>query len=117
MPESVAVEADVKATVGAKNFSDNATGTWSAGTVTHKTYPKLKVGAKAVIYESSCTFSYSGADNSSGATVTGSSTVTLTATNKLTQKRANFVLVNGDSANDSFGNTLKVEATGFLKSD
>ncbi len=120
MPTRVAVVDEVKATPGAKSPSDNVQGgTWSAGSITHQFYPKLTIGGKPVIYEASCTFTYSGGkDSSSGADVPPTSEdVTLTATTKKTQKDESFVLVDGDSKSSANGNNLTVHTSKKLRTD
>lgn len=93
---SVAVDGDVTATPGSiTTVKDAQSGKWTAGTISYKTYPKLKVNGKPVIHEASCTFTFSGT-NSSGATVTGSETVKLSAGTAKLQKGADKVLKDGD---------------------
>lgn len=115
MGAKVAVDGDVKATAGSGLPPAAQSGTWTAATVSHETYGKLKVGGTKVAWKASCTFSFTGA-NSSGATVSDSETVTLTATTKLLQGGGTFVLVHGDSASGTYGNKLEVSASGALKS-
>lgn len=120
MSDRVGVEGEVQATAGSTVPETASGGSWSAGSVSYTGYNQLKVGGTKVIYRASCTFTYSGgtqkADSSKPhATVT--STVTLTATTKLTQHGLNHVLVHGDTEQDSYGNKLKVQAGGVLKTD
>ncbi len=117
--KSVAVKGDVSATAGTSPYTGAQTGTWTAGPVTETSYAKLKVGGKQVLWKAECTFSFSGA-NSSGATVTGTEKVTLTATTKLLMKGEHSVLVDGDSKTGgdtppSFDNQLSVSAAGPWK--
>lgn len=112
--KSVAVEDEVIATPGTAPFTGAESGTWTAGPVSYRSYGSLTVGGINVIYEASCTFNFSGA-SSSGAAVIGSETVTLTAGSTLLQKNESGVLVNGDSATGTYGNELKVQSSGPLK--
>jgi hypothetical protein len=113
--KKVAVDGEVSASPGTSPGVPNSTGTWTAGNVSYQTYSELTVGGKQVTYEASCTFSYSGADNSSGATVTASSSVTLSAKSTVVQNGANKALVDGDSETDAYGNKLSVSAAGVLQ--
>ena len=114
--KSVATVGDVKATVGSKPGVENSTGTWKAGSVSHKSYPALKTAGKEVIYEASCEFEYSGTDNSSGAAVKSSETVTLKAKTTVLQKGSNGVILDGDSAEGDYGNKLQAASMKPLKS-
>jgi hypothetical protein len=119
---SVAVEGDVSPTVGVAMFTGAQSGEWKAGPVTVTTYPNLKSGGKKVIWKAECTFSFSGA-NASGAPVTGTERVTLTATTKLLNKGQHQVLVDGDSKTggdlpppaSNYDNKLTISASGPLK--
>lgn len=118
MSKSVGVVGDVQATAGSTVPATASGGSWSAGSVSYTSYNQLKVGGTKVIYEASCTFTYSGGTqkaDSSKPHATETSTVTLTASATLTQHGLNNVLVNGDSEQDSYGNKLKVQAGGVLK--
>jgi hypothetical protein len=106
----VAGDGDVSATAGTTPFTGAQGGTWTAGPVQLKTYAKLKAGGMPVVHQAECTFSFSG-NNASGATVAGTSTVTLTKPGRLLQKGQQSVLADGDSATDSFGNKLAVTST------
>lgn len=118
MGESVAVIGDVKAEPSDTPPTTASGGTWSAGAISNTSYSQLKVGNTKVVYEASCTFTYSGgtqkADSSKPHDVV-TSNVTLSASTKLTQKGLDFVLVNGDFKDDSHGNKLVVQADGVLK--
>jgi len=116
----VAVQGDVSATAGTSPYTGADSGTWTAGTVSETSYANLKSGGKEVVWKAECTFSFSGTNSSSGATVTGSEKVTLTATTKLLKKGEHSVLVDGDSKSGggtppSFDNKLSVSAAGPLK--
>jgi hypothetical protein len=110
----VAVEGDVSATVGTAPFTGAEAGTWTAGSVSLTSHANLKVGGKKAVWKATCTFSFTG-QSSSGATVNGSETVTLTATTKLLDKSQSSVLVDGDQAQGNYGNKLTASATGALK--
>lgn len=122
MPARVGVQGEVQTTNGTTSpeTATSGTGTWAAGTVSYKTYTQLKSGGTVVIYEASCKFTWSGGTqkaDSSKAHGPVDSTVTLTATTRLTQKGSSKVLVHGDSASDQYGNKLQVNAAGPLKTD
>jgi hypothetical protein len=94
--------------------SPSTAGTWAAAQVAPVSYPFLTVGGVAVLHGASCVFTFTPTDGTSPANPT--STVTLTATATALQKGSTFVLRNGDSAHDTYGNTLTVAATGILTS-
>jgi hypothetical protein len=120
--KSVAVEGDVKATVGTMPFTGAQSGTWTAGSISYTSYANLKSGGKKVIWKATCLFSFKGA-SASGATVTGTETVTVTATTKLLNKGQRSVLVDGDTRTGgdlpaptpNYDNKLTVSASGPLK--
>ncbi len=114
MGKSVAVEGDVTATPGTTPFTGADSGTWTAGTVTYLSYAKLTVNGIKVIWQAQCAFTFSGA-SSSGTAVTGAETVTLTANTTILQKGISNVLVNGDTATGNYGNELKAQSSGPLK--
>jgi len=109
-PDKGAREGDVSATVGTTPFTGADKGTWTAGPITYTTYDRLTSNGTKAISEAECTFSFAGT-NSSGATVTGTETVTLSARPTKLQKGASGVLVNGDSASGDYENTLTASAS------
>ena len=86
-------------------FTGATSGTWTAGQISDTPYDKIVSGGAKAISEAQCTFNFSGA-NASGAPVTGSETVTLSARATKLQQGAAGVLVEGDSASGTFGNKL-----------
>lgn len=113
--KSVAVAADVSASGGTTPYSPAVSGTWTPGSVSCDSYAKLKTGSAATVWKASCDFSFTGPD-SNGVTVTGSSSVTLTASATKLQGGGTNVLRDGDQATDSYGNKLSVAASGKLRS-
>ncbi|MBD1903809.1 hypothetical protein NDI44_22505 [Trichocoleus sp. DQ-A3] len=119
MGKSVAVEGDVQATPGTTPFPPADKGSWTAGKVTVYPYEKLKVGEKKVIYKAQCTFTFTGTQTIPGTPpsqkdVSGTETVTLEAKLTKLQGAQSKVLVNGDNAQGTYGNQLKVTATNKL---
>jgi hypothetical protein len=116
--KSVAKAGDIKATAGTTMFSPAVSGKWTAGPVTVTTYSKLKTGGSPVAHKAECTFSFTGTGPSpASAPVSGTSKVTLTAKTTRLQKGKSNVIVDGDSAQDSYGNKLETSASGKLKTD
>jgi hypothetical protein len=109
----VAGDGDVSATAGTTLLTGADKGTWTAGPVQLKTYAKLEAGGKPVVHEAECTFSFSG--TAGNAPKNGTSKVTLTKPGRPLQKGQQSVLVDGDSATDSFGNKLAVTSTRRLQ--
>jgi hypothetical protein len=105
VPPSVAREGDVSATPGTTPYTGAAKGEWTAGTVTYTSYEKVVSGGAKAISKAECTFSFSGS-TSGGSAVSGTETVTLEAQPTKLQKSDAGVIVDGDSATGTFGNTL-----------
>jgi len=110
---SVARDGDVSPTAGTGTFGTAATGTWTPGPVTYTAYAKLTSDGAKAISGAQCTFSFAGSD-SSGTAVAGQSTVTLPAGPTKLQRGEAGVVVSGDLANDSYGNTLTASSTAKL---
>jgi len=115
-PRSVARFGDVFPTPGATPFTGAQSGTWTAGAVAYTSYEKLVSGGANVISEARCTFNFTGA-NSSGATVTGTETVVLSAESTKLQRGASNVILDGDSATGEFGNTLAASSGAKLETE
>jgi len=116
-PTAAAKLGDTSATAGTVMYSPAASGTWTPGTVTETSYPLLTISGVAVIHSASCTFTFSGLKADGTTQVNGSSTVTLTAATTTLQKGSTFVLRDGDTTSDTYGNTLTVHAANILRSD
>ena len=114
--KSVAVQGDASASAGSAMYTGATSGSWTAGPVTETKYDVLTSGGKKVIYKAECSFSFVG-ENSGGSAVTGESSVTLEASGTGLQGGSTFVLVDGESANDSYGNTVSVSASAILQAD
>ncbi|WOP18902.1 hypothetical protein [Raineyella sp. LH-20] len=114
MPSSVAREGDVTATVGQLPYSGATSGTWTAGTVASTTASASSDGA-AVVVGASCTFSFNGTNGQSP--VTGTSTVTLSPGPRVLTIGGVAPLVDGDSQQDAYGNTLRVGSTATLRTE
>ncbi|HEY8704329.1 MAG TPA: hypothetical protein VIL98_06220 [Gaiellaceae bacterium] len=113
----VAKTGDTTKTPGTLMFTGASTGSWTGAAVTETAYPLLTIGGVGVIHLASCLFSFSGLAANGTTAVTGSSTVTLTASSTTLQKSSTFVLRDGDTTQDSFGNALTVAAANILRSD
>lgn len=111
MGKKVVVEGDVKATPGSTPFAPADSGTWTAGPVTDTPYPKLSSGGKKTLSQSVCTFTFSGVQSSSGATITGTEMVTLAA-KKTTLTAGGNLLLDGDKQQSVvYGNKLEATAS------
>ncbi|MFG3497632.1 hypothetical protein [Streptomyces sp. NPDC047928] len=111
---AVAGEGDVTATVGTMPFTGADTGTWTQGTMTETASTTLKADGAFVLHAVTCVFDFQGT-NSAGAAVKAASTVTLKAEPSLLRPGGRPVLLHGDSAEDAFGNRLKVASTRSLR--
>lgn len=113
MPGSVARAGDVTATVGQLPYSGATSGTWTAGTVATTTATLASSDGAAVVVGASCTFSFNGTNGQSP--VTGTSTVTLSPGPRVLTIGGVAPLVDGDSQQDAYGNTLRVGSTATLR--
>jgi hypothetical protein len=100
--------------------SDNGkadTGTWTAGKVLETADSKLSVGGAAVLHQAACTFTFVGTKGQppTQTAVNDSSTVTLGPKKTTLQASQTAVLLDGDSAEDSFGNTVKISVPASSK--
>ena len=89
------------------------TGAWAAVKVVETTDPKLTVGGDAVVHKATCTFTFTGSKGNTA--VADTSTVTLSPHRTTLESGQAAVLLDGDSANDSFGNTLTVKVPAASK--
>lgn len=124
MAENVAVQGEVSATAGSINaeLDTNKTGQWNAGPVVDTFYNHLTIDGTPIIYESTCTFTYTGGTTGTApapvvAVVVPPETVTLTAGSTVLQSGLNKVLLDGDEEQSNYGNKLSVSAAGHVTSD
>jgi hypothetical protein len=107
--KSVAVEADVVLEATINHSIPTWQGAWSASSVTTRTYAHLSIDASPLAYEVTVVFSYEGIDTANNnATVTDSSTVTLSAAPTILTYGGGAVLVHGDAADDEHGNVVRI---------
>lgn len=105
----VALESMITAIVGTVPYPPAVSGSWTAGTIINTKVIKLSVDGNKVVKKAECTFTFTGVD-SIGNPVSGSSKVTLNASTTVLTDNSDNLLVLGDSANDSYGNTLIVSS-------
>ena len=108
--KAIGVVGDTSVTPGGPDGPNGSVGVWTPGAVSETSYAELTNHGPEVIHTAECTFSYTGAVSNPGDT-TGSSTVTLQAAGTTLTVAGGFVLVDGDTKEDSWGNTLTVHAT------
>ncbi|MEU8471616.1 hypothetical protein AB0F30_27540 [Streptomyces sp. NPDC029006] len=111
---AVVVRGGVSATVGTSPFKSADSGTWTAGAVVETPSSLVTVGDSPVLHQASCVFAFVG--KAGQAPVSGASTVTLTATAGGLLADGEGVLLDGDSAQDEYGNTLKAGSSAALRS-
>lgn len=118
MPTAVAVNGEITATAGNTPYPPAAIGTWTAGPVVQVSHAKLAVGGKAVLLQATCTFTFTGQTSSiPPAPVAGVEVVVLSPGSTILLSGATSVLVDGDSAEGTYGNKLEVSAAGHLRTD
>lgn len=108
----VAREGDVTAKVGTTPYTGATSGTWSSGSLTLTTAPLASSDGKVVVVKAESSFTFSGANSSTA--VTGSSSVVLSPGQLLLSIDGTAPLVDGDSAQDAFGNTVSVSSSATL---
>ncbi|MFJ8675629.1 hypothetical protein [Streptomyces sp. NPDC093589] len=108
----VAVQGEVSATAGQKPFEGADSGNWKAGAAAETASGTLSLDGAFVLHGASCTFTFNGKVGQSP--VAGSSTVELKPTTDKLLADGTGVLLDGDAAQDTYGNTLKASASGRL---
>ncbi|MCF2872543.1 hypothetical protein L0664_15815 [Octadecabacter sp. G9-8] len=108
--KALAVVGDTSATAGGPAGPDGSAGAWTPRTVSESSYTQMTNHGPKVIFEAECTFDYLGTKTNTNDTV-GDSTVTLTASSSVLRVDGGDVLLDGDTAQDSWGNTLTVSAS------
>ncbi|AEH10752.1 MULTISPECIES: hypothetical protein [Protofrankia] len=106
---------DVSATAGSSPYTGATSGTWTAGTPQLTTSDVLSSDGQAIVVGASCSFTFSGTNGQTN--VNGSSTVTLEPGGRALTAAGVCPLVDGDSARDSFGNTVFVASNASLVTD
>jgi hypothetical protein len=105
----VAREGDVSATVGSTKPLGVADGTWQKGQVSLTTKATVKSDEKAIVVGASCTFTMPDAKAQNGSAVTVQpSTVTLIPGSAKLNIGGSAPLLDGDSAEDMYGNKVSV---------
>ena len=109
---AVARAGDVSATPGTTPVT-GSTGTWTKqGEVNETKKTTFTSDGSAVVVKATCTFSYSGNTTSTPSSpVTDSSTVTLNPQSRKLTVGGDSPLVDGESAEDSYGNKLSVASS------
>lgn len=115
----VAARGDVTAEKGTIGQPSYPGGTWSAGEISLDTDSKLVVSGTAVLHEASCTFTHSGGKTTSTPPVEETpwtSSVTLGPSSTKLKAGGRAVILDGDTKQDSYGNTLKAGSSRKLRS-
>jgi hypothetical protein len=117
--KAVAARGDVTATKGTiGKASYPAGGAWAAGDVAFDVDSKLVISGAAVLHEASCTFTHSGGQTTSTPPVTEASwtaDVTLGPSSTKLKVGGRAVVLDGDTKQDAYGNTLKAGSSRKLK--
>jgi hypothetical protein len=116
----IAVKADVSTepAQGTSPFTGyDGGGAWTQITVTVLTRPVLRSGGAEVAWKATASFQYAGTVGGNPAPPGGPSTVTLTGSSTTLTAEGQPLLRDGDTAQDSFGNKIKVSAMGPLRSE
>ena len=108
--KALAVLGDTSATPGGSAGPEGSVGVWTPGAVSESSYTQMTNHGPDVIHKAECTFRYVGAKSNPGDT-TAESTVTLSASATVLRVDGGGVLLDGDTAQDSWGNTLSVSAS------
>jgi len=111
--KSIARSGDVSAQAGSSMYTGATSGSWTAGDLTLTTASLASSGGSKAVIKATCTFSFSGSNGQSA--VTGTSSVTLNPSSRLLTIGGTAPLVDGDSAKDDYGNTIKVSSSTLWK--
>jgi hypothetical protein len=116
----IAVEADVstelaQGTSPASGFDPG--GSWARMDFTVETRDVLTVGSAAAAWKASASFAYTGTQGGTSTATSPPSSVTLFGSSTALTLEGQPLLRDGDSAQDGFGNKIKVSASGPLGSD
>ena len=109
MTSPVAREGDVSTTVGTTPFTGATSGTWTAGDLELTTTGRAQADGKEIVTAASCTFSFAGTNGQTN--VNGTSVVTLQPASRRLRFGTASPLVHGNSASDTFGNTIRVTSS------
>jgi hypothetical protein len=115
--KSAAKTADIKTQTGSTLYGEAVSGSWSVAPMHPKitTYPKLKAGGSEVVHTVECKFLFVGTGPSpANNPVNGDTTLKIGGETKLLQKDQSSVVVDGQS-DDDYGNVLRAQASGKLK--
>jgi hypothetical protein len=112
---AVARPADLSTAAGSAPYEGATSGTWTPGTPQLTTSEVLSSDGNPVVVRVSCSFSFSGTNGQTS--VTGTSTVTLEPGSRALRAAGVCPLVDGDSAQDSFGNSVSVVSDAVLMTD
>lgn len=119
-PKSIAVAADVttETAPGTSPFTGyDPGGTWTQVAFQVLTRPALTIAGAEVSWKATASFQYAGTVGGQGSPPGGPSDVTLTGSSSALMVEGLPLLRDGDTAQDSFGNTIKVSASHPLRSD
>ncbi|MEW2121951.1 hypothetical protein AB0945_43970 [Streptomyces sp. NPDC005474] len=114
-PKSVARTGDVSTKAGTTLPAGTDSGAWTPGAVTVTTTDLLTSDGRKVVVEATCDFSFTG--KSGNTAVTNSSTVKLKPGSRSLNAGGIAPLVDGDSNQDSYGNTVSVSSDALLQTD
>jgi len=89
---------EVRAVSGTGLYPGAVTGVWTAGAVAERRFRLLPFFFPVLVRSASCTFTFSGLTDGGTAPIVASTTVTLSSW---------LALRRGDTASDSFGNTVR----------
>ncbi|MDK1376453.1 MULTISPECIES: hypothetical protein [unclassified Sinorhizobium] len=120
MTKSIAVKADVSTETATPDSPANGFdpgGSWSQISFVVETCDVLTVGGAAVAWRALATFAYTGTQGGTSTATSPPSSVNLTGSSSGLIGEGKPLLRDGDSAEDSFGNKIKVSASGPLRSD
>lgn len=85
-----------------------SSGAWTPGPVVYTYANKIAVDGNKVVTKAECTFTWAGSPPPPGCKVADISTVTLNPGTTILKDNNTDLLVMGDTASDSYGNTLTV---------
>ena len=109
MSKKIGIKGDVKAEPSKQPFPGAVSGSWTAGPIQSTLHDKIYVNNNQAIFLATCTFTFIGnGPPPANPPVNGSDKVELKAGDTKLSGKTGGVLLDGDSAKGTHGNTLKV---------
>jgi hypothetical protein len=118
--KSIAVKADVSTQLAQSSSpytGFDPGGTWKEASFEVQTRSELTVDGAATAWKATAGFTYTGTQGGTSTATSPPSTATLSGSSSALKFAGEPLLRDGDTAEDSFGNKIKVQSSGPLRSE